>query len=301
MPLMSLGPIIFGPILGLIQYLQSNGLLPNPKTCPVCSPNVDMVLESRDDVSDKYRWRCPSCQKRISLRDGTFFSKSRLSLQKWVILMHWWARQYPVTDAAEEAEVTESTASQVYQWFREVCSTKLVNTPIILGGRNVTVQIDESLFRHKPKYHRGRSPSSEQWVFGLVDTSSSPSLGYMELVPRRDAQTLLPIIQAHTHPGTTIYSDQWRAYNTVGQLPTVSSHSTVNHSINFVDPTTGVHTQNVESYWNRVKRRFKAMMGVSSAQLPSYLDEFMWRERWGRNKEEAYTNVMADIASQYPV
>ena len=92
------------------------------------------VLESRDDVSDKYRWRCP-CQKRISLRDGTFFSESRLSLQKWVILMHWWARQYPVTDAAEEAEVTESTASQVYQWFREVCSTKLVNTPIILGGR----------------------------------------------------------------------------------------------------------------------------------------------------------------------
>ena len=247
---MSIEPIIFGLILGLIQYLQSNGLLPNPKTCPVCSPNVDMVLESRDDVSDKYCWRCPSCQKRISLRDGTFFSKSRLSLQKWVILMHWWARQYPVTDAAEEAEVTESTGSQVYQWFREVCSTKLVNTPIILGGRNVTVQIEESLFRHKPKYHRGRSPSSEQWVFGLVDTSSSPSLGYMELVPRRDAQTLLPILQAHTHPGTTIYSDQWRAYNTVVQLPTVSSHSTVNPIINFVDHTTGVHTQNVESYWN---------------------------------------------------
>ena len=59
-----------------------------------------------------------------------------------------------MTDAAEEAEVTESTASQVYQWFREVCSTKLVNIPIILGGRNVTVQIDESLFCHKPKYHR---------------------------------------------------------------------------------------------------------------------------------------------------
>ena len=44
-----------------------------------------------------------------------------------------------------------------------------------------------------------------------------------------------------------------------------------------------------------------AMMGVSSVQLPSYLDEFMWREQWGRNKKEAYTNLMADIASQYPV
>ena len=282
MPLLTLGPIIYGPILGLIQYLQSYGLLPDPKACPVCSTtsaNVDMVLEQRNDVSDKYRWRCTACQKRISLRDGTFFSKSRLPLQKWVILMHWWSRQYPVTDAAEEAEVTESTASQVYQWFREVCSTKLMNTPIILGGNNVVVQIDESLFRHKPKYHHGRAPRSEQWVFGLVDTTSSPSIGYMELVPRRDASTLLPIIQAHTRPGTIIYSDQWRAYNSVAQLPNVSTHSRVNHSLNFVDPVTGVHTQNVESYWNRVKRRFKTMMGVSSDQLPSYLDEFMWRER----------------------
>ena len=114
MPLMSLGAIIFGSILGLIQYLQSNGLLPNPKTCPVCptaTTNIDMVLKSRDDVSDKHGWRV---RREFSLRDGTFFSKSCLSLQKWVILMDWWARQYPVTDAAEEAEVKESTVSQVY-------------------------------------------------------------------------------------------------------------------------------------------------------------------------------------------
>ena len=173
---------------------------------------------------------------------------------------------------------------------------------IIFGGRNATVQIDELLYCHKPKYQRGHAPHSEQWVFGLVDTSSRPpSLGYMELVPKRDDQTLLPIIQAHTHPGTTTYSDQWVAYNAVGQLPTVSSRSTVNHSVHFLDPATGLHTRNVESYWNWVKRRFKPMMGVSSAQLPSYLDEFMWHERWGKNKEEAFANLMTDIASQYPV
>ena len=44
-------------------------------------------------------------------------------------LMNWWAR-HPVTDAPEEAEVTEATACQVYQWLREVCLTKLINTPI---------------------------------------------------------------------------------------------------------------------------------------------------------------------------
>ena len=300
MPLLTIGSTVFGPIMGLIIFFQNHLLLSNQKECPQCTTAqtlVMMSLEPRDDISDKFHWKCRRCNKRISLRDSSFFSKSKLSLQKWAILMYWWARQYPVTDAAEEAEVTEATACQVYQWLREVCLTKLINTPIVLGGSNVTVQIDESLFRHKPKYHRGTAPRNEQWVFGLFDTSQQPALGYMEVVPRRNAQTLLPIIQGHTAPGTTIYSDEWRAYSTVHQLPNISSHSTVNHSLHFVDPSTGVHTQHVESYWARVKWRFKSMKGVSSNQRPSYLDEFMW----GETKERAFTQKMAEIAIQYPV
>jgi hypothetical protein len=37
--------------------------------------------------------------------------------------------------------------------------------------------------------------SKEQWVFGLADTSSKPAITYMETVDKRDAATLLPIIQ----------------------------------------------------------------------------------------------------------
>ena len=70
-----------------------------------------------------------------------------------MILMYWWARNYPVTDAAQEAQVTEATACVVYQWLREVCTTRLLQTPIKLGGPGVVVQIDESLMKHKPKVH----------------------------------------------------------------------------------------------------------------------------------------------------
>ena len=96
-----------------------------------------------------------------------------------------------MTRAAEEAKVTEMTAIQCYQYLRDVCSWRLtsVDSPLLLGGQGVVVQIDESLFRHKPKvniegseqlltfcdifsqHHRGR-PRSEQWVFGMVDTST---------------------------------------------------------------------------------------------------------------------------------
>ena len=151
------------------------------------------------------------------------------------------------------------------------------------------------------QYHRGRRTQSEVWVLGMVDTSQSPSLGYMEIVPSRDTLTLRNVIQAHVNPGTVVHTDQWAAYNSLGSLPAVSSHMTVNHSVCFVDPATGVHTQNVESYWNRVKTKLKRMKGCDSQQLSSYLDEFMWRERHGRNATAAYDAILGDISAQYPV
>ena len=80
--------------------------------------------------------------------DGSFFQKSHPMLQNG-LLLYLWARQCPVTDGAE---VDKGTAIGVYQWFHEVCSTKLFQTPIILGGTvSTAVQVDESLFCHKPK------------------------------------------------------------------------------------------------------------------------------------------------------
>ena len=114
-------------------------------------------------------------------------------------------------------------------------------------------------------------------MFGMCDTSEEPALGYMELVDSRDAATLLPIIQAHVHPGTIIWSNCWAAYNNVHLLPPVQSYSSVNHSIEFVD-SSGVHTNHIESYWNRVKIKIKRMRGCHRSMLASYLDEFMWRE-----------------------
>jgi transposase-like protein len=106
---------------------------------------------SRKDVTDQYSFYCPQCKSRKSIRDGSFFAKSKLTLQKWLLMIYLWAREYPVTDAAEEAQISERVAVDIYQWLREVCTTALLNNPMILGGAGNVVQIDESLFRHKPK------------------------------------------------------------------------------------------------------------------------------------------------------
>ena len=94
----------------------------------------------------------PLVKQQNLFESQVFFSKSRLSLKKWLLIIYWWAKQYPVTNCRDEADVDQCTAVDTYQWLREVCSTRLLrDPPIVLGGQGVIVQVDESLFRHKPK------------------------------------------------------------------------------------------------------------------------------------------------------
>ena len=63
--------------------------------------------------------------------------------------MYWWAKQYLVGAAKDEADVDEHTAIDIYQWLREVCSGRLMHyPPIVLGGQGTILQIDD---QHKPE------------------------------------------------------------------------------------------------------------------------------------------------------
>jgi len=55
--------------------------------------------------------------------------------------------------------------------------------------------------------NRGRHTQQEIGVLGMVDTSYSPALGYMEIVQQRDAAILLLIINSHVAPGTVVHTD----------------------------------------------------------------------------------------------
>ncbi len=60
---------------------------------------------------------------------------------------------------------------------------------------------------------RGR----QEWVSGLYDTESK--LGYMVFVDKRDADTLLPIIERAVLPGRVIITDEWRANSRIAPIP----------------------------------------------------------------------------------
>ena len=102
------------------------------------------------------------------------------------------------------------------------------------------------------------------------------------LVDRRDASTLISIICQYLLPGATIYSDQWCAYSAINDDndgPERCIHQTVSHLINFVDPTTLVHRQNIENIWMVEKMKKKNQLSQHRLLLDTYLIEFMWRRK----------------------
>ena len=159
------------------------------------------------------------------------------------------------------------------------------------------VEIDESKFGRR-KYNRGQHVDGH-WVFGGTERGAGNY--FMVEVADRSASTLLPIIFKHLRPGTTIISDEWRAYSSLASRGMI--HLTVNHSLNFVNPNNGAHTQSIESTWSQVKRMMRSAgvtcMNTSSDLFPTYLQEFIWRRKF--KDTDHFEAILDAIKEQYPL
>eukprot|EP00731_Ephydatia_muelleri_P008965 Em0004g1303a len=261
-----------------IRWCQKLKLLPSSK---MCSCGRGMHLVKRKDSPELLGWRCP--------RKG-----SHLEIQVILRLLHLWSTKTPVGKAQDEVKVGSATAVDWYNFIRDICIQFFIDHPAVVGGPGKEVEIDESKFG-KRKYNRGRAVEGH-WVFGGMERGSGES--FLVEVARRDAATLLPIIAQHVRPGTTVYSDEWAAYH---QLSTATGnvHLTVNHSLHFVDPVTGAHTQGVESMWSSCKRMMREERAMNSLLFDTYLPEFMWRRKFGG--PVAFGHILKHISEQYPV
>ena len=269
--------LINASIEEIIIFFEQKNILKTNISCSSCS---DRLIKKNGKYIDKYIYRCykRNCslyQKRISIRSGSFLSCSTISLRSWVEVLYRWSKNDCITRILEDIVISKPTLIKIFKEIRAKITRYYEINPFKLGGPNKTCQIDESLFCHKPKYHRGRASNSQIWVFGIVDTSFVPVKCFLKVVPDRKSSTLIPIINDICLPGTIIFSDEWASYQNIDK--NLYLHDTVNHTLHFVDPESGVHTQNIESLWSSIKRKFKYMKGIHKSQLQSYLDEFMWR------------------------
>lgn len=164
------------------------------------------------------------------------------------------------------------------------------------SGNPIIVEIDESKFFHR-KYHCGVWRPGH-WVFGGIERQSGRC--FLVEVPDRTAETLEAKIQEYILPSTHIMSDGWASYVNVDKICNgIYTHEVVIHKRNFVDPEDPmIHTQTVEDMWMRTKRKIRQQLGTSEALFPSYIHEFVWRNKY---KHHILANLFICISEQYPL
>ena len=190
-------------------------------------------------------------------------------------------------------QISNKTSIDWYNFVRDICAQYFIDHPSVIGGPGIEVEIDESKFG-KRKYNRGRQVDGH-WVFGGIERVSGEC--FLVEVQQRDANTLLPQIAQYIRPGSIVYSDEWSSYNQLS-ASTGLRHLTVNHSLHFVDPNTGAHTQGVEAMWSSCKRMLREERTMHSKLFTTYLPEYMWRRRFGG--PTTFSNILLHIAEQYP-
>ena len=279
-------------------------IFPRVSTCQKCQSECKVTRNTKDWHKNKYKdsfhYQCNVHSSHTqSIRNGTIYQKSQLPLSTHLRILYKYYYGIPVSTAAKQLKnlVSRQRIIEYYKKYRSCLGHQVQNYYFENEnrlGRNAVLEIDESKFNAKPKHRRGgRLGEPDHWVFGLVERGTGRC--FMITVEDRSSATLIPIIRRIAAPGATIVSDQWRGYLSLGDEGFV--HVTVNHSVQFVDPLTGEHSNTIESLWARSKSKIKYMNGIQRQWAQSYLNEFMFRRLFENSSKGLLTEMIVAVAN----
>nr|XP_012146050.1 PREDICTED: uncharacterized protein LOC105663194 [Megachile rotundata] len=190
-------------------------------------------------------------------------------------------------------EICDRTVVDWTNFCRELLFDWLMNEQQQLGGPGIIVEVDEVKIG-KRKFYKGRLVKG-QWIFGGIERVTRKV--FIVPVENRRSETLLTLITKYIAPRSIIYSDCWRGYTAL-ENDNNYVHKTVNHSENFVDPNTNVHTQNIERLWRELRSNIPRF-GTREYHYNHYIAEFLFKRVYAFDKLiDAFFEIMSKL---YPI
>lgn len=212
------------------------------------------------------------CSKEISLRKNSCFANSKLNLYEYLQLLVYFLEDKSMAEIIRTWLFTKQCISKYFGLFRQVC-IDFCDENFAKLGNNSIVEIDETVISRR-KFNRGRI-IKQQWLFGCIERGTNNFL--LKRINGRSKKVLEEVINDCILEDSTVMSDCWSSYLSIFGDRADIEHYTVNHSKNFVDPTTGAHTQSIESLWSRLKKSLRSKSLNHSEHLNEYLGEFAFR------------------------
>ena len=205
--------LLMAPIRILVLWLIRNHLLASQVLCGKCG-NACKLTE-RDEAPDGYSYRCRKLghDYERKVRDRSFFQSFKIPLPDVLNFIKMYLDGVSLNKCAKLTNVDYGDTAVrwgkiIRSLFMEWVLQHVMNEEMKFSGE---VEVDESLFGRKCKYHRGANQGIKVWVVGLIERGSNRLILYP--VENRNKETLTKIIQRHVEPITKIYTDRWGGYN----------------------------------------------------------------------------------------
>jgi len=271
------------------------------RECPDDAACLDMLWRERY-AADGHHAECPKCGRerkfhRIKSRPayscdacghslyplaGTIFNKSSTSLHLWFYAIYIMASTRCGVSAKHlerELGVTYKTAWRMFNLIRNKLMTEDKRP---LAGY---VEVDETSVDGRPrqKYSTTTDPDARSKATQLRERSRATVFAAVErggrvkatVVPGRRGPHIQQQVIEWVLPESIVYTDEWPAYNRLGQH--FAGHSRVRHSTG--EYVVGdAHTNTIEGFFGNLKTGIRGnYKKVSHKWLQGYLNEFCWR------------------------
>jgi transposase len=238
----------------------------------VC-PNENKITPHHK-LTNRKAYSCELCGHHVYPAANTIFHKSSTSLTKWMYAIYLMSATRSGISAKQlerELGVTYKTAWRMFHQIRKM----LASNEQLTGE----VEVDETYFSPNPQRKKSVAKLSTKMkaentkiVFGAVERNGKARVRH---IPTASLSVLVPAIRESVQGGSTIYSDEWRAYAKLSVWG--YNHQTIKHKDQeFVNGK--VHTQNIENLWMNMKLGIKGVYRhVDNKYLQNYIDEYAFR------------------------
>jgi transposase-like protein len=245
--------------------------------CPYCDATKLTWLAK----ANVYRCYGDHAKQKFSLKVGTIFEDSPLSLSKWLPaawLLSNCKNGISSYELARALGVTQKSAWHMLHRLREA----MTDETGMIGGNGAPVEIDETFVGGKVKnMHKSKIKKLSHQAGLQGGHGKAVVLGMLErggrvkaqVVADRKKQQIDPVMTENVVAGSDIITDE---FNTYGFLSTPYNREVINHAMEYVNGH--VHTNGIENFWSLLKRSLGGTyISVEPFHLDAYVSEQVFR------------------------
>ena len=268
----------------------------NGRVCPACGHGEHYYLATQK------RWKCKGCQKQFSVKLGTIFEDSPISLDKWLAALWMIVNCKNGVSSYEISRAIGVTQKSAWFMMHRIRLAMQGESLKKVGGKGKEVAVDEAFIGGKSQNMHQHVRELRQVTKG--DKGKVPVLGILErggrvcakVISSRKKKPLQAEVRKHVATDSTLFTDALPSYE---GLIRDYKHQVIDHAHAYVDGA--VHTNNLENFWSLLKRGLRGTyVSVDSFHLFRYLDEqaFRYNTRKGLNDGQRFDIALSQTAGK---